>query len=101
MKMYVDTEDCAPAAFVRNSFFHIVGGGISGGHHRNGEFLDRVRRAPIEADGHIGTFEDITPLPLARGHVHQTPIHGNYIYSVGGRIHDASGTMDATHASFS
>lgn len=79
------------AAFIRENFVYVVGGGVSGGHHGGGEFIDQVRRAPIMADGSIGTFVELNGhLPVARAHVHQTPVHGNFIYSVGGRIPEGS-----------
>lgn len=77
------------SAFVRDGFIYVVGGGFGA------SIIDRVRRAPIASDGTIGSFEDIGPLPLARAHVHQTPIYGDYIYSVGGRI-EQDGGLTAT-----
>lgn len=45
-----------------------------------------VQRAPIGCDGRIGTWEEVRgEIPVARGHVHQTPVHEGRVYSVGGR----------------
>lgn len=96
----MDEPPWTTAAFVRDNFIYVVGGGISGGHHGDGEFLDRVRRAPIMADGHIGAFVDLNGhLPVARSHVHQTPVYGNYVYSVGGRVREGS-TLHAQNRIF-
>lgn len=50
---------------------------------------DTVLRAPIEAGGEIGDFEELAALPLAKAHCHHTPLHGGFLYSVGGSIHHA------------
>jgi hypothetical protein len=95
----LDEPPWTASAFVRNGFVYLVGGGISGGHHGDGEFLARVRRAPIGADGRVGAWQDVNGLPIPRSHVHQTPVYGNRIYSVGGRIASGSG-LDATDRVF-
>lgn len=94
----VGTMDDPPAtasAFVRDDFVYVIGGSDSGsgggGHHGDGVYVDRIRRAPLTEDGHVGPFEDVGHLPMARAHVHQTPVSGDYVYSVGGRIMDGSG----------
>lgn len=46
----------------------------------------RVLRAEILPDQTLGPWEAAAPLPLARGHVHQTPVYGDHVYSVGGAI---------------
>ena len=40
---------------------------------------DRCWRAPIQPDRSLGAFEEIVPLPLARGHVHQMPVVGQNV----------------------
>jgi hypothetical protein len=51
--------------------------------------LDVVQRAPVGCDGRIGTWEAVRgAIPVARGHVHQTPVHEGRVYSVGGRDND-------------
>lgn len=47
-----------------------------------------VLRAPI-ADGAVGAFEELAPLPKARAHAHQTPLVNGHLYNVGGSIHHA------------
>jgi len=63
----------------------LVGGGRGGpGQER---YIDRMRFARWDADGELGSFIDVVnPLPVARSHVHQTPIQDGYLYSVGGRV---------------
>jgi len=62
----------------------LVGGGEGGPGAE--VYGDRVRWARFGADGSVGTFVDaFHPLPRARSHVHQAPIHGGFLYSVGGR----------------
>jgi len=45
-----------------------------------------VWRAALGADEALGPWELMSPLPVARGHVHQTPAWRNFIYSFGGNI---------------
>lgn len=72
------------SSFVHRNSVFIVGGGSGSGFLAT--FLDRIRFAPILPDYTIGAFEDVDQvLPVARSHVHQTPIHNGHIYSVGGR----------------
>ena len=82
--------------FVHEGHVYIVGGGASGGHHGGGEFLARVRRAPLGDDGRVGAFEDLSPIPMARAHVHQAPLYRGRIYSVGGRVMDALGAVQSS-----
>lgn len=63
----------------------LVGGGEGGAGQER--YVDRVRRAQLDEERNVGPFEDIAlPLPVARAHVHQTPIVRGRIYSVGGRL---------------
>nr|ACX33961.1 putative kelch repeat-containing protein [uncultured bacterium RM35] len=78
----------APAvasAFIHSGYLYVVGG-IAGGHHEGAaHWVDLVHRAPLRSDGSLGAFEASgDPVPVARAHVHQTPIHRGRIYSVGG-----------------
>lgn len=62
----------------------LVGGGEGGPGAE--VYVDRVRWARFGADGTVGPFVDaVNPLPRARSHVHQAPIHAGFLYSVGGR----------------
>lgn len=71
-------------AFVRNDHVYVVGGGEGAGFFAR--YVDRVRRAPLRADGTMGEFEDVlSPLPRPRSHVHQAPYYLGRIYSIGGR----------------
>ena len=46
----------------------------------------RVWRAPVGSDHTLGRWEETSPLPVARGHVHQLPLVGDRVYSVGGAL---------------
>ncbi|MCC6619628.1 MAG: hypothetical protein IT385_00140 [Deltaproteobacteria bacterium] len=62
----------------------LVGGGQGGPGAE--VYVDRMRWARLTDDGLAGPFVDaVNPLPRARSHVHQAPIHAGFIYSVGGR----------------
>lgn len=50
---------------------------------------DTVLRAPLDDAGNVGSFETLTPLPMARAHSHQTPLFQGHLYSVGGSIEHA------------
>jgi hypothetical protein len=66
------------SSFVKDEQLYVVGGLAS-------TFVSDVRRARISTDGGTwGSWESMTPLPIPRGHVHQTPIWRQFIYSVGG-----------------
>jgi hypothetical protein len=72
------------SSFVHRNYVFIVGGGTGSGFAAR--FIDRVRMAPFLPDFTVGEFEDVDEkLPIARSHVHQTPIHDGRVYSVGGR----------------
>lgn len=85
------------SSFVHNNYLYVVGGGNGSGFLA--QFLDRIRQAPINPDFSIGEFEDVdAKLPIARSHVHQTPIHNGQIFSVGGRL--LTGGLQSTDAVF-
>ena len=70
---------------------------ILGGLEDGTTFTDRVRRATFEADGTLSAFATLpVNLPAARGHVHQTPMWKNFVFSVGGRgsDEDSLGSVD-------
>jgi hypothetical protein len=72
------------SSFVYRNYVFVVGGGQGSGFAAR--FVDRVRIAPVLPDFTLGAFEDVDDkLPIARSHVHQTPIYGGRVYSVGGR----------------
>lgn len=69
----------------------VVGGLEEGG------FTNKIRRATFNEDGTLTEFTTLkATLPDARGHVHQTPMYGSFIYSVGGKNDDneSLGTID-------
>jgi hypothetical protein len=73
-----------------SSFVHAgalyVAGGVEGGSTNTAA----VRRAAISSDGTLGTFEELAPLPKARAHAHQTPLHAGFVYSAGGAFEHSS-----------
>ena len=75
----LDSAYATHAAFVRDGWLYVVGGV-----ENNARFVATVQRAPIRENGTLGFFEVTTPLPVGRGHVHQTPLWKDYVYSVGG-----------------
>lgn len=69
------------SAGVMDGYVYLVGG-FDGALN----LLGRVRRAKLNDDGTLGAFEELTPLPKPRAHVHHTPMFGGRIYSVGGNV---------------
>jgi hypothetical protein len=61
-------------------------GGVEGDIHNT----DAVRRAPIAADGTVGAWETLPPLPKKRAHAHQTPLFRGFVHSVGGAFEHSS-----------
>lgn len=59
---------------------------LLGGFDADVNLVADVLRAPLLEDGTLGAFEALPPLPLARGHVHQTPMKDGRIYTVGGNV---------------
>jgi Kelch motif protein len=76
---HLDSAHATHAAFVRDGWVYVVGGVES-----NARFVGTVQRAPIREGGMLGFFEPAVPLPVGRGHVHQTPLWKDWVYSVGG-----------------
>lgn len=70
-----------------------------GGIEDDAVFTDAVRRATV-AQGGTGAWEDAGILPRARGHVHQTPIVGTHVYSIGGSRLDGSVLSDVFVGTF-
>ncbi|MBX5484839.1 MAG: hypothetical protein IRZ16_23700 [Myxococcaceae bacterium] len=73
------------AGFVYGEWIYVLGGGEGGpGHER---YVNRVRRGHFNALGAIANgFEDVqNSLPIARAHVHHTPVVHGHVYSIGGR----------------
>jgi len=46
--------------------------------------VDTVLRAPFAANGTVGKFEELKAVPMARAHVHQTPLVNGFVYSAAG-----------------
>ncbi|MGD0528221.1 MAG: hypothetical protein ABSE49_24010 [Polyangiaceae bacterium] len=83
---WVQMTNLAVAEATHASFFY---GGylhVCGGINDVPAQEDRCWRSPIEADDSLGAFEEIAPLLIARGHVHQMPVLGRKVYSVAGAI---------------
>lgn len=58
---------------------------LFGGVEDNARVVDVVLRAPLGATGAVGEWSVVSPgLPAARSHVHQLPVVGARVYSVGG-----------------
>jgi hypothetical protein len=69
---------------------------VAGGLEEDG-FTNKIRRATFNEDGTLTEFTTLkATLPDPRGHVHQTPMYGAFIYSVGGKNDDneSLGTID-------
>jgi hypothetical protein len=82
---------CTHSTFVYGGWLYVVGG--------IDDKADSavVRRAHLEDDGTLGSWETAATLPQARGHVHQLPIENDRVYSVSGAI-DFS--LNSTNAIF-
>lgn len=79
----VESSPWTAGAFSIGQHLFLVGGGEGGpGAER---YVDRVRTARLYENGTLAAFEDASPLPAARSHVHQAPQFGGRVYSVGGR----------------
>ena len=70
----------------------VVGGGEGGSGVE--QYVDHVRQARFLEGNTVSGFADVTPLPVARSHVHQAPIYQGRIYSVGGRLFPSGNSMD-------
>jgi hypothetical protein len=88
-----------PHAYATHSaFVHGDALWVVGGVEDNTTFSARVWRAPLGRSGVVGAWSEAQPLPFGRGHVHQTPVIGGRVYSVGGRIAAAQGSPPVTDA---
>jgi len=81
------------SAFVSGDALWVVGGVED-----NTTFSARVWRAPLSRSGVIGAWSEVQSLPFGRGHVHNTPVIGGRVYSVGGRIAAQQGSPPVTGA---
>jgi hypothetical protein len=83
------------SAFVLLDHLYVLAGmtSLTGGER------DTVLRAPIDASGQVGAFEELPVLPKARAHSHQAPVFGNHVYSVAGSINHV-GQKDAFIGTF-
>ena len=78
----LDSTFATHAAVVHDDHLYVVGGV-----ENNRRFSDRVIRAAFQADGSLGAWETVdSPLPAPRAHVHQVPVHGDRMFSVGGSV---------------
>lgn len=69
------------SAFVFLDHLYVVAGMTS----LTGGEVATVLRAPIEGTK-VGVFEELSALPKARAHAHQTPLVNGHLYNVGGSI---------------
>jgi hypothetical protein len=81
-----------------SAFVHDGGLWVVGGVEDNTTFSPRVWRAPLSRSGTVGAWSEVHSLPFGRGHVHQTPVIGGRVYSIGGRIAAQQGTPPVTAA---
>jgi hypothetical protein len=72
------------------SFVHLGYLYVAGGVESNLVNTPRVRRAQIGAEGKLGVWEDVAEMPIGRAHCHHTPVHGAFVYAVGGAVNHAS-----------
>lgn len=70
-------------AFVRNGFLYIVGGADP-----NGNIINAIYRAPIQANGSLGAWIADTPSPMTRGAfataIWNSAENGDWLYLIGG-----------------
>jgi hypothetical protein len=71
-----------------------------GGLEDDAVFTDHVRGATIASDGSLGPWQDLTPLPTARGHVLETPMWHGFLYSPGGYTNDSLTISDVVVGTF-
>lgn len=84
----------AAQVFGRSVYFM---GGLPGG----SSYTKNVYTAHINEDGSLGPVTALpTKLPTARAHVHQTPVLGHNIYSVGGHLDSESSTGEVVVGTF-
>ncbi len=64
-------------------------GGLDDTVVKDGPYSNHILRASLGGDGALRSESPLaTSLNVSRGHVHQTPRHGRFVYSVGGRGND-------------
>ncbi|HYJ80294.1 MAG TPA: hypothetical protein VEW03_11855 [Longimicrobiaceae bacterium] len=87
-----------PHAYATHSaFVHDGALWVLGGVEDNLRFVATVWRAPLQPNGSVGAWQEVGPgLPVARGHVHQTPVIDGRVYSIGGRIVPGADGMRVT-----
>lgn len=81
---------CTHSSFVYGGYLY-----IAGGIDDSPAQLSTVRRASIASDMTLGAWEDVLSLPIARGHVHMTPVVGTHVYSISGAIDFSLNSTDA------
>ncbi len=87
------------AAFAHDDALYLVFG--LEGTSDTGDFIGRVQRAPFQADGTVGAFENLpSELPIARAHCHQAPIFDGVVYSAGGASLDGIHMMSQAETFF-
>ncbi|MCA9540066.1 MAG: hypothetical protein KC620_14310 [Myxococcales bacterium] len=95
----VDPAPWTSSALVIDDTLWLFGGGEGQGFQAT--FVNTVRRATFAEDGTVGPFSPVdAALPIARSHVHQTPLFDGRVYSVGGRVFDDAGAIESTDRVF-
>jgi hypothetical protein len=73
------------AATKIGDYFYLFGGLTERDSGKSQTYTNEVFRARLLPDGSVGAFSPLTTkLSKRRGHVHQLPVFGNHIYSIGG-----------------
>ena len=80
-----------------SAFVHGGAAWLLGGVEDMQRFSDGIWSAPVDQAGSLGAWRAVVPaLPVARGHVHVTPVVRGRVYSVGGRVTTADGRPGVT-----
>ncbi len=78
----IESPPWTSAGVTYRGYFFLIGGGEGGPGEEH--YVNRVRRARFD-EGALTPFADVDTLPAQRAHVHQAPLLGDHVYSVGGR----------------
>jgi len=79
----IDSSPWTSAGVAYRGHLFLIGGGEGGPGSEH--YVNRVRRAKFDGEGALTPFIDVDTLPTERAHVHQAPLFGDRVYSVGGR----------------
>jgi hypothetical protein len=82
-----------PATLIHNGYLLVIGGCASSGQGACPMVSGGVYSARIQADGTLGTFTNLTPMPEGRWH-HTAAVGNGFLYVLGGAPND--GNMSVT-----